>query len=232
MKAAMHGYVDQERFTMFERSAENVENRLRKLIQDVESMMAEKADEVFVYLKRDYRAALGDVDAGQAGELLPREQRQVRREIMRMIDWVENTFRKVAGLPIREDIDRDDEGSEQEDGVSGDDAAKDDEGHNKAYDQIKAENDAASQEREKTPSDQLIDAEQSPQPPSSQHKRSAVKEEPKLDASYHDNTESEPQGSECEDSEAELSLDVWPESEVEGSQHHFTESDATASDTD
>ena len=58
----------------------------------------DKIDEVIIQIKRDYRSVLGGGDMSQVGEVLPRVQRQVRKEIKHMIEDVENMMRKVVGL--------------------------------------------------------------------------------------------------------------------------------------
>ena len=88
MKAAMDSHIAQERHTMFQSSVDNVRNRLNAMVKDLESTMLDKVDEVFVMVRRDYNSVLGEGESPQAGELLPKTQRLVRKEIMRIIDGV------------------------------------------------------------------------------------------------------------------------------------------------
>ncbi|KAL2048436.1 hypothetical protein N7G274_000348 [Stereocaulon virgatum] len=113
MKAAMNGHVLQERQKMFQESADNVRRMLDSMVKEVGAMMDEKADEVFLQIKRDYRAVLGGRDVQQNGEILPKTQRLVRKEIMRIIDDMEKVSMRVAGLMAEENKDdQDGEGGE------------------------------------------------------------------------------------------------------------------------
>ena len=118
MKANMNDHVAQERYTMFQQSAENVENLLKAMVKDVGDLMGNKTDEVYIQMRRDYCSTLGGDDVPQDGQILPRDQRSMRKEIMKVIDGVESTFRKVAGLDMSEE-----NGEEENDdkGDSGDD---------------------------------------------------------------------------------------------------------------
>ena len=88
MKAAMDSHIAQERHTMFQSSVDNVRNRLNAMVKGLESTMLDKVDEVFIMVRRDYNSVLGEGEVPQTGELLPKTQRLVRKEIMRIIDGV------------------------------------------------------------------------------------------------------------------------------------------------
>lgn len=103
MKALMNTHVDQERHVMFRHSAENVRKKLVALIAEVEELMKDKADEVFVNIKRDYRVGLGGHDVRKDGDILPRTQRTLRKEIKRILDGAEEAFRNAIGLEIEKD---------------------------------------------------------------------------------------------------------------------------------
>lgn len=112
MKAAMNSHVAQERHTMFKSSAENVESRLSVMLKELEVHMNDKADEVYIAMRRDYNSVLGGGDVPQNGEILPKTQRLVRKEMMRIIDGVEKIFRKIAGLEVKdEDVEEEDKHS-------------------------------------------------------------------------------------------------------------------------
>ena len=102
MKALMHAHVNQERHVMFQKSAGNVRKKLVDLIGEVEEFMKEKADEVFVNIKRDYRVGLGGHDVQNDGDILPRTQRAVRKEIKRILDGAEEAFIIALNLEIEE----------------------------------------------------------------------------------------------------------------------------------
>lgn len=93
---------------MFQNSAANVETRLRGMIKDVEGSMSDKTDEVFTLMRRDYRSVIGG-DVPQQGQILPRDQRLVRKDVMRVIKGVERAFMKVAGVDVEDEKDEDEE---------------------------------------------------------------------------------------------------------------------------
>jgi len=172
MKASMHSHVAVERDTMFQQSADTVRSRLQAMVKEIEGLMDDKAHEVFTYMKRDYRAVLGSGDASKEGEMLPRGQRRVRREIMHVIDGVDKIFKKVAGLPVEEDDEEeDDDQHDKTEGKEEEDSAHDSEGDNVARRRVKKATRDASIKREATPSDQLADEEEPPRLASSRKKR-------------------------------------------------------------
>ena len=108
MKAAMNSHVAQERHTMFQSSAENVKSRLSIMLKELEAFMNDKADEVYLAMRRDYNSVLGGGEVPQNGEILPKAQRLVRKEMMQIIDGVEKVFSKIAGLEFKNEEDDDD----------------------------------------------------------------------------------------------------------------------------
>ena len=120
MKAAMNSHVASERHTMFQSSADNVKSRLSVMLNELEVLMNDKADEVYIAMRRDYNSVLGGGEVPQNGEILPKTQRLVRKEMMRIIDGAEKVFSKIAGLELK-DEDEDEtkqvaHGSDDEDG--------------------------------------------------------------------------------------------------------------------
>ena len=85
--------------------------------------MNDKADEVYIAMRRDYNSVLGGGEVPQNGELLPKTQRLGRKEVMGIIDGVERIFSKIAGLEIKDEDDEEDRkvanGSDEEDEVVG-----------------------------------------------------------------------------------------------------------------
>jgi len=114
MKAAMLAHVDTERHTMFPDSCDEVRTKLKAMLRQVEELMANKADEVFVAISRDYRSVLGGSDAPQ-GEMMPRWQRTMRKEVKAVIDRAEKIFKRVAGIEVEEDEDEDEAADAKDD---------------------------------------------------------------------------------------------------------------------
>lgn len=113
MKALMNAHVEGERHTMFERSTAEVRERLTALVRSVEETMLNKADEVFMQIRRDYLAVLGGTEA-PAGQFMPKWQRTMREEVTEVISGCEKLFKKIAGIEDEEDQEDHDEGHEED----------------------------------------------------------------------------------------------------------------------
>ena len=121
MKALMGDHVEHQRQWMFQESADEVRRQLETMVHDVGERLADKTDEVFIQIKRDYRSVLGGGNVTQ-GEVIPRVQRQVRKETKKTIEGVEKMMRRVMGLELEEDADpkvEDDEMSEPDNDSNG-----------------------------------------------------------------------------------------------------------------
>ncbi|KAL8759597.1 MAG: hypothetical protein Q9199_000641 [Rusavskia elegans] len=86
---------------MFKARADEVRNQLKDMVSSVEETLADKTDEVFMQIKRDYRAVLGTGEAPQ-GEVIPRVQRLVRKEIKKTIEGAERMINVVLGYEIED----------------------------------------------------------------------------------------------------------------------------------
>lgn len=104
MKHALITHVDQERIVMFKDSTDEVKTGLSRMMTAIEETMNNKSDEVFLMMRRDYLAALGGPDLAQ-GEVMPKWQRLMRREVMKIIDGSEKVFKRIAGLEVDDEED-------------------------------------------------------------------------------------------------------------------------------
>ena len=91
----MNAHVDKERHIMFQQSIDEVQHRLETLVQSVEKTMSQRTDEIFIAMRGDYRSVLGG-NENVDGEILPKTQRIMQKEIMRTIEGVEKMFNKVV----------------------------------------------------------------------------------------------------------------------------------------
>ncbi|CAO1602122.1 hypothetical protein XANCAGTX0491_005753 [Xanthoria calcicola] len=101
MKTYMSSHVEGHRDAMFKASADEVRNQLEDMVSSVEETLADKTDEVFMQIKRDYRSVLGGEDLPQ-GEVLPRVQRLVRKETKKTIGGVERLMKIAVGLEVED----------------------------------------------------------------------------------------------------------------------------------
>ncbi|KAL6715665.1 hypothetical protein ACLMJK_006626 [Lecanora helva] len=105
MKAAMNSHVSHERHVMFRQSADTVSHQLKDMVKEVVDDMSDKTDEVFTQMRRDYRSIVGGGEVPQDGQMLPKEQRLARKEVMKVIGGTEKAFLKVAGHSVDENSD-------------------------------------------------------------------------------------------------------------------------------
>lgn len=103
MKAAMNYHVDQQRSTMFQNSADEIKDKLKSMIRNQEEIMSNRADEIFVLMRRDYCSVLGGGDTH--GEGLPKAQRLIRSEVNSILEGVENMFKEVIGEESDDTVD-------------------------------------------------------------------------------------------------------------------------------
>jgi len=122
MKHAMVSIVDEARLAMFRQSTDEVRSRLARMMTALEEMMSNKADEVHLMMRRDYTAVLGGSEIPR-GESMPKWQRDMRRDVMALIDGSERRFKIVSGV--------EDEGGEESDGGVKREGAGNDGGKNK-----------------------------------------------------------------------------------------------------
>lgn len=97
----MNAHVDYQRGVMFAESAEAAQKRLEALVKQVEAMMSERVMEVFVAMRRDYRSVLGGAEETQ-GELLPKAERLIRKELIRILGDIEGIFTDVLDGKVGE----------------------------------------------------------------------------------------------------------------------------------
>jgi hypothetical protein len=188
---------------VFQESADNVEKRLREMVLSAEALLSDKTDEVFTLMRRDYRSIVGGGDVPQHGEMLPRDQRLVRREVMTVIKGVEKAFMKVAGSNVNDE-------EEEEDDEIKKDEPESSSGVKEEQDNVK---------RESSPSNQLAMDEQPPQSPVSGARRAASANAETADTKSE--TESETESHSLEDP-----MDTKHESDSDASEGGSDSSDS------
>jgi hypothetical protein len=93
MKAHMTSHVDQHRRTMFHESTEEVKKHLKLMCGQVEEQMMNKADEVFVLMRRDYMTVITGQHVPQ-GYVMPKWERSMKSEIAKLIQEREEAAEK------------------------------------------------------------------------------------------------------------------------------------------
>ncbi|MCJ1312890.1 hypothetical protein MMC25_006566 [Agyrium rufum] len=100
MKSAMNSHVATARSAMFQDSTAHLDG----LAEKVETIMADKADEVFIAVKRDYTQVLGEGKSYAEGEIMPRWERMMRKDALKIIEGAEGKFERLV-----QDIEDEDE---------------------------------------------------------------------------------------------------------------------------
>ncbi|TVY91113.1 Nuclear GTPase SLIP-GC [Lachnellula willkommii] len=85
MKAHMTSHVDDNRTAMFTQSTEEVKDRLITMCRSVEERMANKADEVWSAMNRDYTQVISGTQLPE-GQRMPKWERQLRGEVTKIIE--------------------------------------------------------------------------------------------------------------------------------------------------
>ncbi len=93
MKAHMTSHVDQHRQSMFHESTEEVKKHLKQMCGQVEEQMMNKADEVFVLMRRDYMTVITGQHMPQ-GHIMPKWERSMKAEIAKLIQEREDAAEK------------------------------------------------------------------------------------------------------------------------------------------
>jgi hypothetical protein len=88
MKTHMASHVDEHRQTMFHESTEEVKKHLTHMCRQVEEQMSNKADEVFVLMRRDYMTAITGAHM-PLGKETPKWERTMKAEIAKILEDME-----------------------------------------------------------------------------------------------------------------------------------------------
>jgi len=114
MKDAMASHVDQERHTMFRYATEAVKQRLTQMCRAVEEQMSNKADEVFLQMRRDYMTTIGGAHLSQ-GDLMSKAERTMRKDVLSILDGADDQFKAVLKGEVEVVKEEADHDSEQQD---------------------------------------------------------------------------------------------------------------------
>jgi hypothetical protein len=96
MKEQMSTYVDQYRHNMFNDATLTVKRHLDDMCRTLENVMDEKADEIYIKMKADYMRVLGGVKQNQQAPVLPKEERALRSDVMKILKSIDAQFEPIA----------------------------------------------------------------------------------------------------------------------------------------
>lgn len=103
MKGHMDLHVESAKQSMFDESAGKVKDQLTAMLKEVKKSLMEKMDEIFMSVKRDYTGVVVGQEAGDQTQLLPREQRSLRKGVLDVVDGAELAFKRAVGLEPEEE---------------------------------------------------------------------------------------------------------------------------------
>jgi hypothetical protein len=101
MKTAMGEFVGQNRQIIFQKATDAVKQELNKMCRHIEQHMADKADEIYLSMRKDYMQLMGGVEVAP-GQTMSREARLMRSDIKPLLLGVDEQFRPYANGEIAE----------------------------------------------------------------------------------------------------------------------------------
>jgi hypothetical protein len=105
MRASMARYIEEEKESMFGDAVDHVRRLIEKMLKEVKEDMLTKVDGIFMNIERDYTGVVIGQDKGKKTEVLPRDQRALRKAVIKVVDGAELIFKRAVGLepdPISE----------------------------------------------------------------------------------------------------------------------------------
>ncbi|KAH7117730.1 hypothetical protein B0J11DRAFT_90327 [Dendryphion nanum] len=124
MKTAMLSHVEANRHKMFKSATETITNHLKQMCRDLEEKMANKADEVFANMQKDYLTVLGGVSVDQA-TAMPESERAIRKQVQALLFTVDPQFESLADDELEQEV-KDDVGDATDEAPYDDDNKLDD----------------------------------------------------------------------------------------------------------
>ena len=115
MKGHMDRHVERVKQSMFDESSEGVKDLLTAMLKEAKKSLMDKTDEIFMALKRDYTGVVVGQDEGDQAQLLPREQRALRKAVLDIVDGAELAFKRAVGLEPEEEPEETSEAGDKED---------------------------------------------------------------------------------------------------------------------
>ena len=118
----MASHVDQERHTMFRYATEAVKERLTQMCRAVEEQMSNKADEVFLQMRRDYMTTIGGTQLSQGG-LMSKAERTMRKDVLSILDGADDQFKAAlkGEVEVVKEEEADHDGERQDENNDNDD---------------------------------------------------------------------------------------------------------------
>ncbi len=96
MKDTMYSHVNRRRLTMFQQNVDQVQERLLAMLRTLEQFLEARISEALGTIRRDYTAALVGHETTRGH--LPQIPWSARKDIMRIIDTVDDIFGDLASL--------------------------------------------------------------------------------------------------------------------------------------
>src|SRR4051794_21974775 len=101
MKTAMMDFVLQNRHSMFHESTQHVRTQLNQMCRQLEEYMANRADDIFVSMRRDYMSLLGGAQMN-SDAVIPKSERVMQAQIKEILFGVDDKFQAAANGEVEE----------------------------------------------------------------------------------------------------------------------------------
>jgi len=87
----MEGYIDAQRQTMFTTSTTEVKKHLDKMCREIENQMADKVDEIFLLMRRDYLSVITgtQLDGSRDAAKWSKAERSLRAEVAQILTGID-----------------------------------------------------------------------------------------------------------------------------------------------
>ncbi|KAF2006217.1 hypothetical protein P154DRAFT_517885 [Amniculicola lignicola CBS 123094] len=151
MKTHMVNYVDTARHQMFTAATTTVRQRLTHMCRALEEKMANKADEIYMSMKRDYMSVLGGATLSDDANKLSKEERTMRSAVKAILFEIDAKFEGLANGQIEEIVDADAE--MQDDGEIKDETEMKDGDDDSDFETLHTSTDKVVQKRTRAPSE-------------------------------------------------------------------------------
>lgn len=122
MKTHMEDHISGQKSEMFSESCDEVKTLLLSMCEKLETVMTARADEVLLYMQRDYMAVISGASQ-QIGDIMPRWERKMRAGVEKVIEERDATaveeYEKAAAEMTRMRRGHDQASPEAEDELEG-----------------------------------------------------------------------------------------------------------------
>lgn len=117
MKDHLHAQIDQKHNFIFKESCDEVKRSLDKMCRRVEESMNNKADEVYLLMRRDYLQVLNGAQVG--GKIMSKWERHMRLQVARALETYEKDEAEKVLNSVKEEESEETESLKEDEAMKG-----------------------------------------------------------------------------------------------------------------